>query len=335
MDIPRYWAEASILHRPQPRKQCTLSRFGWSSVSQQEAQRHAQSRAEEALRQFASGDWRISRRERKVPYNGADGLPIREEIVGEPLPNATLTRNGYGALCLNTSNVLFADIDHGGDGDFGGLLGCLGALAGGGAAHWVARDYGLRGPPLVLATLGGLVLAPFLLGWVLRLWRGLQRRLAGSPSRAALRRVERWCQERPDWHVRVYETPAGLRLLAMHDVFDPRGTEARAFLEHVRCDPIFLRMCQLQACFRARVSPKPWRAGIPRHFHPGGTWPVTDPDKLERRRAWVAEYEKTADRFASCKFLARIGQGRVRPEAEAVRALHDSLCRAESSRPLA
>jgi len=52
---------------------------------------------------------KLIRREPKIPYKGAAGVPIREEIVsrhGETI----ITRNAYGARCLNTPNVLFADV---------------------------------------------------------------------------------------------------------------------------------------------------------------------------------------------------------------------------------
>jgi len=335
MDIPRYWAEASLRHKPEPRKQCTFQRFGWSSVSQDEARQHAQSRVEEALRRFLEGEHGVARREHTVPYNGAEGLPIREETVDEPLPNAVITRNSYGALCLNTPNVLFADIDLYAPGSTVGCLGCLGTIAGGAAAYWAAHSYGLRGFVLVLTTLGGFVLAPFVVAAALRTGALLKRLFRGTPAHAAVRRLEQWCDQNPQWQVRVYETPAGLRLLAMHQLFDPRGEEAVEFLKHMACDPMFLKMCTLQACFRARVSPKPWRAGVASHFNAGGTWPVTDPDKLELRRKWIEEYEKVAGGFASCRFLERIGRGRTHTEAEAVRAVHDRMCQADSSKPLA
>lgn len=61
----------------------------------------------------------LERRERKVPHNGADGVPICEEIVARhaAVANAAgegeiiITRNAYGARCLNTPNVFFADVD--------------------------------------------------------------------------------------------------------------------------------------------------------------------------------------------------------------------------------
>ena len=44
-------------------------------------------------------------REPRMPYNGAAGVPIREEIVGRH-GETVITRNSYGARCLNMPNVL-------------------------------------------------------------------------------------------------------------------------------------------------------------------------------------------------------------------------------------
>ncbi len=79
MIIPEYWAEARRQHRGDG-KQITVRRFGWSNDSQAQAQLHAELRAEEAL-QLAMVDRRVPRREVKAAYNGADGLPIREEVI--------------------------------------------------------------------------------------------------------------------------------------------------------------------------------------------------------------------------------------------------------------
>lgn len=108
MIVPQYWAEARQQHRAAG-KQITVRRFGWSDASEAEAQVHAEQRAGEALSQILAGVT-LARREWKRPYNGSEGVPIREEIVSRH-GNAVVTRNGYGARCLNTPDVFFADID--------------------------------------------------------------------------------------------------------------------------------------------------------------------------------------------------------------------------------
>ncbi|HNB89667.1 MAG TPA: hypothetical protein PLP91_04700, partial [Plasticicumulans sp.] len=107
MIVPAYWAEARRQQRKEGR-QITVRRYGWSDASQADAQQHAETRAGEALQRLLAGE-RLDRREPKQPYNGADGLPIREEIV-ERHGTAVVTRNSYGARCLNVPDVLFADI---------------------------------------------------------------------------------------------------------------------------------------------------------------------------------------------------------------------------------
>ena len=108
MIVPEFWAEGRVQERLQGR-QVTMRRFGWSDTSQDEAQRHADERAREALALLAAGQ-PVVRRELKLAYNGAEGVPIREEILSRH-DAAVVTRNLYGARCLNTPDVLFADID--------------------------------------------------------------------------------------------------------------------------------------------------------------------------------------------------------------------------------
>ena len=91
-------------------KQITISRFGWSDISQEDAQNVAIKRIEEAFEQIEAGK-DVIRKEERVAYNGSDGVPIREEIVAK-YDDVIITRNPYGSLCLNTPNVLFDDIDY-------------------------------------------------------------------------------------------------------------------------------------------------------------------------------------------------------------------------------
>ena len=108
MIVPEFWAEGRVQHR-EPGKQVTVRRFGWSDQSISEAQNMADARARESLQRILTGA-PAQRREPKVPYNGAEGVPIREEIVSRH-GDEVITRNSYGARCLNTPKVLFVDVD--------------------------------------------------------------------------------------------------------------------------------------------------------------------------------------------------------------------------------
>src|SRR5688572_3564263 len=114
MLVPRYWAEHRIQLREGRGPQTTIRRWGWSGVGQAEAEAHARERAEAVAAEVRAGRKLSSaeRRESKVAYNGADGLPIREEVLREfSEADAVVTRNQYGAHCLNVRDVLFADVD--------------------------------------------------------------------------------------------------------------------------------------------------------------------------------------------------------------------------------
>jgi hypothetical protein len=255
MIVPRYWAEGRVSRRDK-KGQVTVRRFGWSDDSQGAAQAHADLRAREAFDRITSGET-LPRVEPRRAYNGAEGVPIREEIV-ERHGETIITRNAYGALCLNTPNVLFADVDlH--EGFFRGL---------------------------VRRTLGALL-------------RPVAPGLAEDAEARARGRIARFVTVHPEWSLRVYRTPAGFRLLAMHRTFAPSEPAVGAFFDAIGTDRIYARMCVRQQCFRARVSPKPWRIGIGDHIKPRtAVWPVP-PAQIPTRERWIRDYERAAKGFAA------------------------------------
>lgn len=338
MLVPRFWAEFR-LERSHGGKSAIFRRWGWSDDSEAAALHHAEARALEAFQQWHSGIT-VRRRESKVAYNGAEGTPIREEIV-DRVDRAVVTRNSYGALCLNTPDVLFADIDFRTSpplllsivtGCLFGIFGTAFVLAGGMLGNvlgWIGLALGA-----VLGWIGGI------LGVIIGLAfaRVLHRRivdLQGGLERIALRRIQNLLAHRTDWSLRVYRTPAGLRLLATHAPFDPRGEAAQALFQAVRADPLFVRMCRNQNCFRARLTPKPWRVGVGHNGLNGHlVWPIPA-DRLAERRDWIERYDEACRGFAACKFLATSGNPAPHTNVREVVRYHDKACRAEQDLPLA
>lgn len=326
MIIPYYWAEARLQNKSGG-KQVTVRRWGWSDASQADAQALAERRAQDALQRILAGA-SLSRRETRDSYGTQEGVPIREEVVSRHGENV-VTRNSYGSLCLNAPRVLFADID----------------------ARW---PHALRVAPLgcLVLVLAGIVVGMWQRSGVIGAAVAIGLPLLWSVMNEAINRARRPRGERiakqqsldairgfsaahPDWHLRVYETPAGYRLLVMHEVFEPNGEQARQALAALNSDKRFATLCALQQCFRARVSPKYWRMGYrPTESLPKSKWPFP-PEQLPRRQRWIAGYDALARDYASCRFVERLGSLKTHPEAEAVRALHDPLCHAESRLPLA
>ena len=93
MKFPKYWIKANVTGIAPGGKKITLSAFGWSTVSQDEARQLAETRARRAIESgFASG------KQRDYEYGDA---PFREEKVETIENNGTevsvISRNRYGA----------------------------------------------------------------------------------------------------------------------------------------------------------------------------------------------------------------------------------------------
>ena len=332
MEIPRFWAEHREFRVLAGRRRVTLRRFGWSSSSAEVAAAHARQRVADAWTAWSAGQ-KPSRREAKLAYGGPDGLPIREEILSEhPTCGGIVTRNGYGARCLNVPDVLFADIDLANRRELAARLrgSVLRGLVFWGMLGWLWWSGGLLRATTPWSWIGAGFLL-FNLFEIARRWRRWHR--ARTPEQV-LGSLRAWCAVRPDWLLWVYRTPAGIRTLAAHRLFDPRSTETDEFFAAVGVDPVYHRMCRLQDCFRARVSAKPWRIGITARIG-WGTWPPVRAVSADRRKTWVATYEQKASEYAACEFLEKLGAGPEHPRARAVREWHDQLSQVGRNLPVA
>ena len=183
-------------------------------------------------------------------------------------------------------------------------------------------------------VVGAIVLAIVFAAPIGRLIYTLTPGLRIDPFEAALARIEAYAQQHSSWLLRIYRTPRGYRVLAMHKTFAPDSQEAQNFMKAIRGDPLYALMCRNQNCFRARISPKPWRIGMP-HIRPRpGVWPIRQ-ERMPDRHSWVQRYDAKAKGFASCRYLKSLGTGRSIRQCESVRSVHDGKCKADSSLPLA
>ncbi len=326
MIVPEYWAEAREQVRRRGRS-VTVRRYGWSDESPEAAQAHAQQRTQEALEAILSGA-QLPRRELRTNY-GIAGVPIREQIVARH-GDVVITRNSYGALCLNTPDVLFADVDlEPRPAGFALPLWATALAAAVGYAAGVTLSNWLMGAVLALAAVIALNMI------VLRLRRAAFDREGGADGRA-LARVEAFAAQHPDWHLRLYGTPAGLRVLVMHRLFDPQDDDVAMLFSSLATDHLYAVMCKVQHCFRARLTPKPWRIGMGGRIRPPSAAWSAEQATLPERLAWIADYERKAQGYAACRYVRAYGDTtKVDPQAERVRALHDEIARTGSDLPLA
>jgi hypothetical protein len=117
-------------------------------------------------------------------------------------------------------------------------------------------------------------------------------------------------QAKKDLRVAMYRTAAGFRLIVLNHLYDPKSDEVELVLREMGCDPLYIRLTEHQECFRARLSPKPWRCGYKR---PARRFPYTNPGEEDEQRRWELEYEVHAERYATCAFIGEYGNGRPLP----------------------
>jgi hypothetical protein len=222
--------------------------------------------------------------------------PPREEIV-EELKDAAgdtiamITRNSYGALVLNTRDLMFADV-----------------------------DFPRRPMPLV----------------------GLLTRLFGKPAPAAdgeeglISRVHSWCTTNAGLGLRLYRTAAGLRVVVAGRTVQPHREDAKRILVELDSDPLYRRLCEVQECFRARLTPKPWRMrNVLSDVNPPARFPFADAATENLYRQWQRRYDEAAPRFSTCELIDTYGSREVHPDLSALLSLHDSLTGIERRLPLA
>ena len=342
MHIPQYWAQARLRHATGQRHGATVQRWGWSDHSQQEAENHAQQRAQEALDAVLAAptqrhlDAGFERMEWRGEYGLEGGTPIREEVL-ERRDESVMTRNSYGAHCLNTENVAIADIDFPRQkkpARFPVISSLLLALAL--PWLWVTPLTWSLGAALLMLLVAsvGLVFWSGLKQWLHARQTRRAEALQPSPIDAALAKVQAFAAGHPNWGLRVYETPKGLRVIVTHTEFSPSCSEVQKLFQLLEVDPLYAMLCHQQQCFRARVSGKPWRMGLNGLSTQERRWPQPEASQAARQQ-WVSAYEAKSARFAACRFIDQLGATTLCSAAQTFVIWHDESSKAHSTLELA
>lgn len=298
--LPRFWARRSehveIPDHP-ARRDFDLVVWGSSDLSRADAERDA---GERLAALVASGG---PARAPEGWYYPARRLP--EELLSEVRDGdellAVVTRNRYGAEVLNTDAVLITDIDlpqrgrgrdRTGSGAHAGLL-----------ARLLGR--GRRAADADPVT------------------------QPDSTEVLALQRIDDAARARPDLGWSTYRTRAGLRVIVTGSGAAPDSPEARRLMESLASDPLYVTLCRVHETYRARLTPKPWRVGLPATSR-GPAWSVVDPPPA----GWLTRYREAAREVAVCRLIGRTG---APPSAREQRVInvHDRATRIAEDLPLA
>ena len=106
----------------------------------------------------------------------------------------------------------------------------------------------------------------------------------------------------------------------------------RRLLEELGSDTLYRRLTEKQACFRARLTAKPWRVGCNR---PPNRYPWKDADAEIKYRKWQRDYEAKCGAYGICELVEVFGKGCGHEKINAVVALHDKHTCGKTAAPLA
>jgi hypothetical protein len=127
---------------------------------------------------------------------------------------------------------------------------------------------------------------------------------------------------------RIYGTKRGLRIFVSGARIPAQSVFMDELCKVFAVDERYALLCRQQNCFRARLTPKPARLGL--GYPSGLSFPYVAADAA-RFAAWLQGYNERSSSYATCHLLTELG----RPQMTSVLALHDKLCKVDSTLPLA
>ncbi len=163
---------------------------------------------------------------------------------------------------------------------------------------------------------------------------GLFKRLFGkspSPVEMVMESMRAWHAANPRHALRVYQTAAGFRVAFVESTHEATSPATIALMQSLNADPLYVTLCRRQKCFRARLSPKPWRCDMPT---PRALFPYASGEIEQGQRNWENQYVQRAESFATCQLLGTFGPDARDPIVQTTIDLHDSHT-LNSGRPLA
>ncbi len=149
---------------------------------------------------------------------------------------------------------------------------------------------------------------------------------------ATMEKVKSWAAANPKRAFRLYRTAAGFRLLFTDMLYKPTSDEVRRLLEELGSDSLYQRLTEKQACFRARLTAKPWRVGCSR---PPNRYPWKDADAEIEYRKWQRHYEAKYSAYGICEFVEVFGKEAADETIKTIIALHDKHTCQKTGLPLA
>lgn len=285
MKLAKHWARESTFTENSSGDEYHLISWAGSNFDLAEAKQKALAKLER---------WKAALKQGEplgfYPYVDKD--EIREELVEEFFDDngaliAAITRNRYGALVLNSANVLFADVD------------------------LPPQEHKEHKEPSIFSKL----LSAF-----------GKKDVEVDPRQESQTQCRQhfaaFHNAHPELALRVYETYAGFRLVVLNRLFEPLGEETQMLLEEMNSDSLYIRLCRKQECFRARLTPKPWRCRFNAPPYQCN-FPRERLASKQRFETWLEIYEDRSKEFGVCNLVDEFGPVESIATAQTIIQIHD------------
>ncbi|CAA0199066.1 hypothetical protein [Tenacibaculum maritimum] len=242
MRIFKFWIEHSKELNLNGIKQSSKV-FGGSNISELDAIKDAE-RKLDSVQKIINGEL-----EKNAEYES----DIIEEIIEKIDEQNIVTRNRYGALVLNSKNMMFIDID----------------------------SYSKS----ILEML-------------------FKKKI--PVKELMLQKIVKTIKQHKyaDFGFRVYETSKGYRVLVTNKDFNPRSKESKRMMADFNADHLYRLLCIRQNCYRARLTPKPYRIkqkGIK------VVYPNRSNEEEQVLSNWLKEYTQKSTKYATCNLVREFG----------------------------
>ncbi len=135
-----------------------------------------------------------------------------------------------------------------------------------------------------------------------------------------VQRIDQLCQNDSTLGMRLYRTMAGYRVIITSKTIPAGTVHSIEFLDALGSDPLYAALCRTQDCYRARLTPKPWRCQF---RAPPRSFPFENEAEEQAQRAWEREYDQHRAAFATCALIGDFGNPTLSSEVEQIIQLHD------------
>lgn len=141
-----------------------------------------------------------------------------------------------------------------------------------------------------------------------------------SQKELMLNKIEKTIKQNKysDFGFRVYETKKGYRVLVTNKDFNARSKESKRMMSDFNSDYLYRWLCIKQNCYRARLTPKPYRIKQKRIKV---YYPNRNDEQQQTLSNWIKEYEQKSSRFSTCHLIKQFGKVKMNSVIE----YHDKL----------